>query len=327
MGTGPFKLDKFERDVSLTWVKNADYWQKGKPYLDRVEVSFIPDATTASAMMQAGQADLWVNADAQAQNDMKSKGFVLQGGWAGFQYHLMPNTTDPKSKFNDIRVREAVDYALDKPAIANAIGYGIYKPMTEIAPVGEWGPDPSHPVRNYDPAKAKQLLADAGYPDGLKISLLAPMGTGGRNVAAEAVKGYLDAAGFQTNIDIADPGRFYGSVFGTGWTDLALMFSAVDVNYLISATRWWGPNPMTNLAGFKRPQPLIDLFNVAVKEQDAAGQEAATEKIVGEMTKEALMIPVYHFPASIIVKPTVHTEYPKAGLARWDYANTWMDAK
>ena len=59
MGTGPFMLKDFKRDVSMTWVKNPNYWRKGRPYLDGIEVRFIPDSVTASAMMQAKAADMW----------------------------------------------------------------------------------------------------------------------------------------------------------------------------------------------------------------------------------------------------------------------------
>jgi len=325
VGTGPFKLETFSRDESLIWVKNANYWREGLPYLDRIEVSVIPDATTSSALMQSGQADIWQNADAQAQAEMIDKGIEVQTGWSGFEYHLMPNTKSPDSVFKDLKVREAVEYALDRPAISEAIGFGRYVPLVEVAPEGEWGAGSSTHIRESDPAKAKQLLTEAGYPDGLAIDLLAPMGTGGRNVAAEAIKGYLDAAGFKTNIDIADPGRFYGSVFGGGWKDLALMFSGLDVNYLVSATRWWGPSPMTNLGSFERPADLVALFDKAVAERDFAVQEKVTGEIVAKMNEQALMIPVYHFPAGLVIADYVHTMYPKAGLAAWDYATFWMD--
>ena len=94
MSTGPFTLAEFNRDQSLRWEKNPNYWG-GEVYLDAIEVSIIPDNTTASAMMQAGQADIWQSADAQGQKEMQDLGFKLQEGWAGFQWHLMPNTTDP----------------------------------------------------------------------------------------------------------------------------------------------------------------------------------------------------------------------------------------
>ena len=239
VGTGPFILKEFNRDQSLVWVKNPNYWRE-PAYLDGIEVTIIPDATTASALMQAGQADIWQTADAQGRAEMVDKGFAVQTGWAGFQYHLMPNTMDPASPLAKQQVREAVEYALDKAAICKAIGYGFYFPLDVVSPEGEWGSESVVVKRGYDPAKAKQLLVDAGYPNGCPIDVLALAEAGGRNVGAEAIKGYLDAAGFVTNIDIADPGRFYGSVFGTGWKDLAFMFSGNDVTYLMSCLRLVG---------------------------------------------------------------------------------------
>lgn len=330
VGTGPFILDNFQRDVSMSWVRNDNYWQKDKglPYLDRIEMKFIPEATTVSAMMQAGEADIWQNASAKDQADMKSKGFVSQSGWAGLEWYLIPNTTDPKSKWNDKRLRQALDYALDKPAIAKALGYGMYVPLDEVTPPGEWGYDQNYAgIRKYDPAKAKQLLAEAGYPNGLKINLLVQLQTGGRNETAEAIKGYLDAAGFQTNIDVADPGRYFGSVWGKGWEDLAFTFTGTGLNYFTSAMAWWSHMPRTNIASLKRPQALIDLFNKANVETSAEGQKAAVEKIVQLMTDEALVTPVYHVPALLILNPKVHTDYPTAGLTRWDFANSWIDKK
>lgn len=324
VGTGPFTLKEYKRDESLVWVKNPNYWREG-PLLDEIDVTVIPDATTAGAMMEAKQADIWINADAQSQSEMLAKGFTVQTGWAGFLWHLMPNTMDPKSPMNDQRVREAVEYALDKPAIVKAIGYGRYDPLYDVAAPGQWGSGTSGIKREYDPAKAKQLLTDAGYPNGLPIDLLAVMETGGRSAGAEAVKGYLDAAGFVTNLDIADPGRFYGSVFGTGWKDLALMFSGQDATYLTSASRWWSPEPMTNLASFKRPDDFKTLFDTALMARDEAGQIAGTEAIVDEMTQKELMIPLFHFPGGVIIQPWVHTDYMKSGFVAWDWRNNWMD--
>ncbi len=79
VGTGPFTLDEFNRDQSLKWVKNPNYWG-GEVYLDGIEVSIIPDNATAAAMMQAGQADIWQSADAQGQSEMEAAGFTLQSG-------------------------------------------------------------------------------------------------------------------------------------------------------------------------------------------------------------------------------------------------------
>jgi peptide/nickel transport system substrate-binding protein len=326
VGTGPFLLEEFNRDQSLRWVKNPNWWG-GDVLLDAIEVSIIPDATTASAMMEAGQADLWQSADAQGLAQMKEKGFTTQSGWAGFQYHLMPNTVDPNSPMADQKVREAVEYALDKKAICDAIGYGFYIPIDVVAPEGEWGSDRVVVQRDYDPEKAKALLAEAGYADGCPVDILAVAEAGGRNTGAEAIKGYLDAAGFITNIDIADAGRFYGSVFGTGWKDLAFMFSGNDVTYLMSCAAWWSPTPKTNLASFQRPPEFAALFEPALMARTEEEQIEKTGDIVGMMNEKALMIPIFHYPATIVIQDYVHTEYPmEAGFVGWSWGTTWMDA-
>jgi peptide/nickel transport system substrate-binding protein len=327
VATGPFILKEFNRDQSLVWEKNPNYWREGQPYMDGLVVTYILDPTTASQVFQAGQADIWQAADAQARSELLAKGFAVQTGWAGFQYHLMPNTMDAASPMNDQRVREALEYALDKPALCNAIGYGFYFPIYAVSPEGEWGSDAIAVKREYDPAKAKQLLTEAGYANGCPIDLLAVTEAGGRNTAAEAIKGYLDAAGFVTNIDIADPGRFYGSVFGTGWKDVALMFSGNDYNYLMSCNAWWSPQPKTNLASFNRPPDFAALFEPANMARTAADQEARTGDIVRYMNEHALMVPVFHYPNGIVVQKYVHTEYPmEAGFVWWSWNTTWMDA-
>jgi len=84
-------------------VKNPNWWG-GDPLLDAIEVTIMVDATTASVMMQAGRADVWQPADAQALAEMVDKGFMTQSGWAGFQYHLMPNTKDAASVTADQKV-------------------------------------------------------------------------------------------------------------------------------------------------------------------------------------------------------------------------------
>jgi peptide/nickel transport system substrate-binding protein len=326
VGTGPFVMKEFVRDQSITWVKFDNYWQKGLPLMDGIDYKIIPDATTAAQAMQAGQGDIWQNADSQSRYEMAQKGFIDKTAWAGFIYHLMPNTVDPASPCAKLEVREAIEYAINKEEMTGALGYGIDKPVYLVEPETEWGGDAFAVKRTYDPAKAKELLTAAGYADGCPIDILAVAQTGGSNAYAEAIKGYLEAAGFIVNLDIADPGRFYGSVFGTGWKDLALMFSGMDPNALISCNRWWSPTPMTNLVSFQRPPEFTQMFLDANAAKDEAGQIAGTAAIVKLMNEQALMIPLFVSLNGLVIAPYVHTDYPDEGFIRWDWANTWMDA-
>ena len=134
--------------------------------------------------------------DAKDQVDLVKKGFKRQASWPALGYAIWPNTANPNSKWKDKRLREAIEYALDKDAIAKALGFGLYKPLKSLPPEGEWGYDPNYNPRPYNPAKAKELLAAAGYANGLKAKLLVFFTPDWKD-AGTAIKQYLDAAGFQ----------------------------------------------------------------------------------------------------------------------------------
>ena len=218
VGTGPFELVEWKRDAHMIWKKFDGYWQKGKPYLDGIKVIYIPDPVTASAMMQAGQADIWVTGhSAKEQKQLEDMGLVRNAYWTGLNMILTPNTKDPGRPTYNKKVREAIEYALDRPTITKAIGFGYYQPLKMFHPEGNWAYDPTWPGRPYNPEKAKQLLAEAGYPNGLKLKLLVFAAWGGRDIA-EPIQAYLGDVGIDVEIDMADPGRFFGSLWGpAGW--------------------------------------------------------------------------------------------------------------
>ncbi|MGD0918209.1 MAG: ABC transporter substrate-binding protein [Thermodesulfobacteriota bacterium] len=323
IGTGPFMLKEYKVDDHITWVKNPNYWQKGKPYLDGITVRYVPDPVTASAMMQSKEADMWEGPPPKYQAELEKKGFIRQSGF-GLPGIIYINNKSPDSKFRDKRVREAVEYALDKPAIAKALGYGYYTPLTMTAPPGEWGYDPNYPGRPYNPEKAKQLLAEAGYPNGLKIKMLI-LPTPDSQDAGTAFKQYLDAAGFQVDLDVADFGRFFSSIWVNGWQDLAVFLTGLDFNYLATFFRQFGPDPFANYASFQRPQELIDMARQAYHAYDEATQKEWAKKLVRLMADECLVVPTYLTPAAYIIQPYVHTTFDKEMMVARKTYDEWMD--
>ena len=326
VATGPFKLGNFTPDVSISWVKNTDYWQQGKPYLDGIDVRFIPNQVTASQMMQAGEADIWATADLQNQADMVAKGFIRQSSQGlGLSQVIIPNNTDPNSKWHNKKLREALEYALDKTAISKALSFGFGEPLNGVAPKGMWGYIENE-TRPYDPAKAKALLAEAGYPNGLKVTMLCLAGSGGRNTLAEAVKGYLDAAGFETTLDVADGGRFNTSAWKNGWDDLLLQWIGTGKpNYLNAFQRQLGKYPMARLASFQAPERLAALSEESLTKTTEAEMKDITLKLTTEIEDEALVIPLYFSPAAYIIKPYVHTTYLQQGMVTREFYDEWMD--
>ena len=323
VGTGPFKLVEYKRDDHIKWVRNENYWQKGKPYLDGIEVRYIPDSVTASAVMQAKQADVWIGAPAKDQADLEKKGLIRQSGY-GTPRIIYLNNKDPNSKFANQKVREAVEYAIDKPAMAKALGFGYYTPMTMVAPPGEWGYDPDYKGRPYDPAKARQLLAEAGYPNGLSVKLVT-MAVPPWPDEAQAIKRYMDDAGFTVDLDMADPGRFYQTLWMRGWPDMILFLTGMDPNYLISFHRNLGPDPMSNFASLKRPPDLVSLSQKSLTLVNEKEQMEITKPLVRMISDEALVVPLYLVPAAYVIQPWVHTTYLKEQLVTRRYFEEWMD--
>jgi len=325
VGTGPFRLVDWKRDNYMKWERFGDYWQKGLPYMDGIDVRVIPDPVTASSLMEAKQADVWLSPPVQYQSQLGRIGMKRQAYWPGTPNFIYPNTRNAAGPLANLKVREAVEYALDKNAIARALGFGYFTPMSTIAPPGEYGYDPDYKGRGYDPEKARKLLAEAGFAKGLKLKLLAVAETGGRNQVAEALKAYLDEAGFSVDIDVADAGRFFNSLWVNGWDDLALYITGIDETYLATIQYWFGPEPRTVLQSLKMSAQFLDLCNKAQTYKKAEEQKTAARNLVRMVADDALIIPVYFVPAAYNVQPWVHMDYYRNGFPWWKVAENWME--
>jgi len=322
VGTGPFKLAEYKRDNYIRWARNESYWQPGKPYLDGIYVRYIPDPVTASALMQTKDADMWYGAPVQDVASLEKKGFSVIA--FGLPRLLYLNTKDAASAMQNQKVREAVEYALDKPAIARALGFGHFTPIYSVSPPGEWGYDPAYQGRLYNPARAKQLLAEAGYPKGVKVKLLTQT-TPPYPDEAQAVKRYLDEVGIFVDTDLAEPGRFFQSIFRNGWADIALYVGGRSANGLVNFQRQFGPEPLSNFESFRRPPELIALSEKALALTNPNEQKEATRQLVRMMADKALVIPLYLAPVSVVHQPWAHVTWLKSQMVTRYTADEWLD--
>jgi peptide/nickel transport system substrate-binding protein len=325
VATGPFILKEYKRDVHLLWEKNPNYWREGRPYLDTFKAVVIPDVVTAKAMMEAREADMWYGGSVTDHIELIEKGLIRKSYWTAFCRDIVPNTVDPDSVWQDKRLREAVEYALDKPAIAEALGKGFFIPLDTMAPLDTWGYDPTYKGRKYDPNKAKQLLVEAGYPDGLKIELLISNDAFMQDLGM-AIKQYLDAVGFECELDVADPGRYWGSMFGAGWKDLIISIASTGIHQDEDYTSWFSNNPKAYMVKFKRDDPE----KVALEKQcettlDEKEREMLNKKLYAYLANEAFAIALFQQPSAYIIQPWVHTDFCQQWVSGWQTENTWME--
>jgi ABC-type transport system substrate-binding protein len=319
--TGPFKFVEYQRDVKLVLERFDDYWGP-KPYLDRIEYIFIPDSVTATAMMQAGEADLWLSGQVNDQIYLEKQGLVRQKG-LGMISCIYPNTAAPESKWKDSRLLNALEYALDKPAIAKALGQGQYTAVKMLSTEGRMGYDASYAGHPYDTAKAKQLLAEAGFPGGIEVKLTALVGS---EDACTALKQYWDAVGIMTTIDIADPGRFYGGLYGMGWEDL-LLTGYGEGDMLGNFQSNLGDQPLTHMAAasYAIPPELLAMSIESRTYPDKAGQEEVMKRITRWIADNGFIVPLWLVPGSFVRQPWLHIDYLKQGGFSFYAGHFWME--
>jgi peptide/nickel transport system substrate-binding protein len=218
IGTGPFILQQFISGNSATLVKNSNYWahderypQNQLPYIDTVKYLIIPDDETALEAMRTGKIDvLDVVKPWQAQAMRKSNPEILQIPHPNSDALTIEPRNDVKP-FNDIRVRKAMQMAIDLPAIARDCYHNTVEPFPVMLtsrymkgwgfPYEEWPQDLKDEYA-YNPAVARQLLADAGYPHGFKTNIVTDAV---KNLdLLQIVKSYFAAVGIDMEIRTMD---------------------------------------------------------------------------------------------------------------------------
>ena len=214
VGTGPFVLDSWERDNYAKFKKNPGYWRPGQPYLDYLVMKNVANLTVSIMSFRAGEADALQNPDPVDGLNLEKQGFIIHQPALHFYHSWLTDGNNPNSPFADKRVRQALEYAVDRKTMALGIGMGYYEPLYQGAVKAAPWYDASLAPRGYDPAKAKALLAEAGYPNGLTTKIVSDVRV--RKDALVAVQTYLKAVGINAELDIADVARA-SSIPLKGW--------------------------------------------------------------------------------------------------------------
>jgi ABC-type transport system substrate-binding protein len=169
VGTGPFKLVEFKRDEYVKFDRFDDYW-RGKPFLDGIDYKIISDMNTQLIAYRSGEIDtLMVQAKDRAA--LEADGFEVVEMPQIFVSNLalLASSNDPNSPLSDIRVRQACEYAINKQQLVDTIGYGLGKVANQLYPESDPCHNPDTVGYPYNPEKARELLKEAGYEEGLKL--------------------------------------------------------------------------------------------------------------------------------------------------------------
>ncbi|HEX9112349.1 MAG TPA: ABC transporter substrate-binding protein, partial [Terriglobales bacterium] len=164
VGSGPFKFVSAETDKEVTLQRNDTYWGQ-TPHLARVRFAVVPDATTQALELRKGSADLTINSPMPPDTVLtleRDPSIVVQHGPGTRLAYVALNLRDPLLK--DVRVRQAIAYALDRRPMIEYLWRGQAQPAHSVLPRQSWAYHEAVPRYDYDPSKARQLLDAAGYP-------------------------------------------------------------------------------------------------------------------------------------------------------------------
>jgi peptide/nickel transport system substrate-binding protein len=323
VSTAAFQVTDFQRDVRLKMKKFDGYWRPGRPYLDEAELIGVKEPATSSAMIQAKQADIWMVATAQESADLKRMGYqILQT--PTLLNNLYPDSKNPNSPFASKKVREAIEYAIDRPAMAKALGFGFQEPINQLANPGTQGYNPDYKGRPYNPAKAKQLLAEAGYPSGFrtKLTLQSPA----LNMGA-VIQNYLKEVGIVVDLDVADIGRYWGAING-GWEGLLLGVSAINPEYCVAWLHHFGPEPLMKFASMAKSAEYLGFCDKLVIAPSISMMRDLTRQMVTQASEDAMAIPLTVTLGTSVAQNNVHSNYYKdVDWTYWWIYNDWIEKK
>jgi peptide/nickel transport system substrate-binding protein len=237
---GPFRLAEWMPDDHKALDAVADYWG-GRPSVDRIIIKPVPQGATRVAGLRAGEVDLAVGVPPdQLEAVTRSPGLTVITNPSG---RRMLFFMDALSKpFDDRRVRQAVNYAIDWTAICKTIMGGLAQPLPGIAAPGVFGYTPVQGYE-YNPAKAKQLLAEAGYSTGFDLAVEGPNGHYFQDRdTVQVVTGYLRAVGINATPQIYEWGQYAARrrnrQFKMGlWASLPLYRDMDDLGFNLEAKR------------------------------------------------------------------------------------------
>ncbi|MFC2020715.1 ABC transporter substrate-binding protein [Chloroflexota bacterium] len=243
VGTGPFMLTDYVRASQLTMIKNPNYWGKdplepGKgnqlPYIDRVRVLIIPDRSTQQAAFRSGKIDyLPFQVEEDAQSLMQTTKWELQKKTLiGLPFEIGMRVDLADSKWADVKVRQALKMAIDFETIkdlyyggnaeinnsrAPAMYKAIHVPMEEL-------PENVRALWDYNPEGAKQLLSEAGYPDGFKAKMVMPAASEFGDMAA-IIKDMWSKVGVDLELQAKESATFESILYGREYEDTLLALS------------------------------------------------------------------------------------------------------
>lgn len=306
VGTGPFTLEKWERDSTLKFKKNEKYWQKGKPYLDSIEYLLFTDRNTATNVFRTGGADAMHSIAPDDFLEFEKSGKyttrTTEKIFGALGVGLAFDSANPNSPFANVKVRQAAMHAVDTGAIVQSVLRGMAIPTNQWYTPGSPNYNTNVKGYPYDPEKAKQLLAEAGFPNGFKTSIYTDPT---RTNIMTAVQSYLSKVGIDAQIVTVDPAK-WSALVADKWEGMLLMYRGLSPSSVVQHNRVLSKSAALYSKGIIHPDNVEKLLADAKTAVDfETSQKAAIEVQKAIIDEHAMYFPLLVLKSGFATQPSV----------------------
>jgi peptide/nickel transport system substrate-binding protein/oligopeptide transport system substrate-binding protein len=305
IGTGPWKFVEWKHDDYLKFAKNTSYWE-GPPKADSLMARIVPEPSTAVAEFESGNVDVLYVPEGETRNweQTDEKKAMLESAPALRVFYIAINTT--RGPLADVRVRQALNYATDSKSILEGIVSGRGNLAAGVIPPSLPGGDSTRKGYVHDVAKARQLLAAAGFPNGIDVELWSSQTPPFPRIA-QTVQANLKDAGVRVKLVQRDASSMREAA-RAGQTDMALKDWYADYpdgeNFLYPLLHSANKGVGGNVSFYSNPK-FDQLVSAARREQDDAKRTAMYKQADEMAYQDAPMIYLFFYKELYAVQPWI----------------------
>lgn len=326
VGTGPFKLEEFAKGRHVHLVKHDKYWKPDRPHVDEVFIPYVTDDNTRILRVQGGEVDAAVAIpyaqidQLDAQDDINvqiEELFRFDGMWLNHA----------EAPLDDVKVRQALNYATDKEAMLKSIFFDKVEIANHMMPkMKYWRDDVA--AYEYDPERAKSLIAESKAADGFTLPIVIPTGDVIIQQIAQIVKESYEAIGVNVKITNLDIGTAYTNFSSFNYTAGANWYITSDVP---------GPDELAAIQfDFSAESGTKSFFTnynspraTELVREAGRSDDATREQLFGELQQlvmdDAVLVALFFTPARAALRSHVR-DFKTVKTAWWRLENVWLDA-
>ncbi len=335
VGSGPFVLSSWKRNSEMVMERNKYYWKQGEdgqalPYLDALKFEIIPDDATRILKLRAGELDIAefvpYSRVAELKGDARLNMVLFPAAQVNyFTLNNRPTLKDgSKNPLNDVRVRQALNYATNKEALIQVVSYGTGTPQRSFMPMSTpyaYGPGPLYP---YDLAKARALLKEAGYERGFDITCLVLAGSADDAAKLATLQQFWSQVGVRLKGEQLDSAtRLARYNAGDFQMRTALWTNDINDPSEITSIFAYYPTRQNNRSGWQ-DERIDALFLQSQEELDSVKRAAQYQELQTRYAEAAPIVFTMEVPYPIAMGKSVH-DFVQIPLGNNIFVTTWKD--